>query len=100
VGGVLDGIIGASAVTFIAAGGFALDAVIAFFWLPETRNKIIRTEFSWRRANPFGGIWLLASDSVTLRVMLLEVGTMVGLCGACTRFYRSISASFAHRARH
>ena len=51
---------------------------------PETRLKEKRTKFNLLRANPFGGIAVLCSDSVTLRVVGLELFSILTLCGVAT----------------
>ena len=70
-------------VLYVAAGCFMLASVIVLV-MPETRTKERRTKFNFLRANPFGGIAVLCSDSVTLRVVGLEIFSMLTLCGVAT----------------
>jgi len=79
---ILEGIVDPTQSFHISAATFTMASLVCVVLLPETRTKETRTAFNWVRANPFGGIALLLTDSVTRMIIGLEAGAMIALVAA------------------
>ena len=69
IGPVLGGLLGelGPRVPFYAAAGLAFaNFLFGLFVLPESLEKSKRRPFNWKRANPFGALWVLSRNPVVL----------------------------------
>ena len=66
---------------FVVSGFQGAAMVITVLALPETRPVRERTTFRLSGLNPIAGILLLATDKVTLQVLLVQFCTLMAFCG-------------------